>query len=142
MKTLTAIFIMVSMCGAALFAQETENTTGEPTMEKKGIFTTIINGFTESTRTINEINKENITAVKEESRARFEDATAPNYGIVKLNETKGFWNKVKVIFDNIIVTARIQSANETARRAEIQNHNSYRNVLGEQRTNRQTITAQ
>ena len=141
MKTLASLLIML-VCGAALFAQETENITGESKVEKEGIFTTIINGLAESTRTINEINKENITAVKEESRTNFEAATASNQGIVKLNETKGFWNKIKVIFSNIRESANAQTEKEIARRSEIQNHNSYRNILREQRTNRQAVIAQ
>jgi len=141
MKTIPAFFIMI-VCGAALFAQETENITGESKVEKKGIFTTIINGFAESTRNVHQINQENIAAIRTETRANFEDATAPNLGIVKLNETKGFWNKIKVIFSNLRESANAQTEKEIARRSEIQNHNSYRNILREQRTNRQAVIAQ
>ena len=142
MKTLTVILIMVSMCGVTLFAQETTNTTGESTMEKKGIFSTITNGFAESTRNVHQINQENMAAVITETRTNFEAATVPNPGIAKLNETKGFWNKIKVIFSNMRETANAQAEAETARRAEIQSHDSYRNVLEEQRTNRQAILGQ
>ena len=141
MKTLASLLIML-VCGAALFAQETENITGESKVAKKGIFTTIISDLAESTHAINEINKENITAVKEESRINFEAATASNPGIEKLNETKGFWNKIKVIFSNMRESANAQTEKEIVRRSEIQNHNSYRNVLEEQRANRQAVIAQ
>ena len=141
MKTIPAFLIMI-VCGAALFAQETDNITGESKVEKKGFFTTIISSLAESTRTVNEINKENITAVKEESRTNFEAATASNPGIEKLNETKGFWNKIKVIFSNMRESANAQTEKEIVRRSEIQNHNSYRNVLEEQRANRQAVIAQ
>jgi len=141
MKTIPAFLIMI-VCGAALFAQETENITVESKVEKKGFFTTIISGLVESTHTVNEINKENITTVKEESRTNFEAATASNPEIAKLNETKGFWNKIKVIFSNMRESANAQTEKEIAYRSEIQNHNSYRNVLEEQRANRQAVIAQ
>ena len=140
MKTKFALLIMI-VCGAALFAQETVETKGETTMENKGVFSTIIEGFAESTRTIHEINKENIAAVKEETKINFEAATAPNSGLVKLNETKGFWNKIKVIFSNIRESANANTEKENLRRAEIQTHESYRTTLEEQRTNRQSVTA-
>jgi len=124
MKTLTAILIMVSLCGAALFAQDADLIT-----ENKGVFSTIANGFAESTRAIHEINQENIAAVKAESKANFETATAPNSSLVKLNETKGFWNKVKVIFENFMDNANANAENERARRAEIQSHSSYRTII-------------
>ena len=141
MKTIPAFLIMI-VCGAALFAQETDNITGESKVEKKGFFTTIISGLAESTRTVNEINKENITAIKEESRTNFKAATASNPEIVKLNETKGFWNKIKVVFNNMRESANAHTEKEIAYRSEIQNHNSYRNVLDEQRANRQAVIAQ
>ena len=154
MKTIPAFLIMI-VCGAALFAQpttepqrgessgsvETVETKGEAKMENKGVFSTIIDGFADSTRTIHEINKENIAAVKEETKTNFEAATAPNAGLVKLNETKGFWNKIKVIFNNIIESANANTEKENLRRAEIQSHSSYRTILEEQRTNRQSRTA-
>jgi len=133
MKTLAALLIMVCMCGAALFAQENE----DPAV-KKGVFATIFDGFAESTRSINEINRENMAAVREESRASFEAATATNSGLTKLSETKGFWNKVKVMFGNMKETSGALAENEKNRRAEIQSQNSYRNVLENQRTGRRT----
>ena len=154
MKTIPAFLIMI-VCGAALFAQpttepqrgessgsvETVETKGESKMENKGVFSTIIDGFADSTRTIHEINKENIAAVKEETKTNFEAATASNPGIVKLNETKGFWNKIKVIFSNMKESANAQTEKEIARRSEIQSHSSYRTILEEQRTNRQSRAA-
>jgi len=140
MKQLTAILIMVCLCGVALFAQELEESTGESIMAKKGFLSTIINGFAESTRTIHVINKENIASVKEESRANFEVATAPNAGLAKFNETKGFWNKVMAIFDNIKESANANTEKEELRRKEIQNHDSYRKTLEARLTNRQSTT--
>jgi len=122
------------VCGATVFAQD----SGDSAMENKSVFSTIIDGFAESTRAIHEINKENMAAVKEESRANFEAAAAPNPDIEKLKETKGFWNKIKVMFENIIENANANAEKERVRRAEIQSHDSYRTILEEQRTNRQS----
>ena len=144
MKTLTTLLIMAGLCSVTLFAQDTEGSA----IESNGVLSIKSDGicinmdsFAESIRIIHEINKENIAAVKEETRINFEAATAPNSGLVKLNETKGFWNKIKVIFSNIIESANANTEKENLRRAEIQTHESYRTTLEEQRTNRQSATA-
>ena len=134
MKTIAALLIII-VCGAALFAQETAESSGEAKViiENKGIFSTIIDGFAESTRIIHEINKENMAAVKEESKTNFKAAAAPNAGIIKLRETKGFWNKVLVIFENMMDSANEIAEKESAHRADIRSHNSYRSILENQR---------
>jgi hypothetical protein len=49
----------------------------------------VINGFAESTRNIHQINKENMAAVRADSKANFDAATAPDPGLVKVKNTKG-----------------------------------------------------
>ena len=138
MKHLTVILFMASLCGATVFAQELIKSTGESTMKNKGIISTIINGLAESTRAVHQINQENMTAIRAESRANFQSATATNPGVVRLNETKGLWNKVKVIFENIIESTNVYSERERVRRVEIQSHSSYRTILENQRAGRRS----
>jgi len=107
-------------------------------MKKKGVIGTITEGFAESTRNVHEINKENIEAVKADTKANFEEATTPNPDFVKFTEAKGLGNKVKVIAENIKEGAKENTKKENARRAEIQSHDSYKTLLDEQRTKRQT----
>ena len=126
MKKFNFIFMMVGLCAAAIFAQNSE---GESSMENRNVFGTIVNGFAESTRTINEINREHMAAVKADSIASFQEATAPDPGLVKFREAQGFGNKVRVIFANIRDTAKANAENEKARRAEIQSHESYKKIL-------------
>ena len=93
MKKLFLVLMVVGFCGAAVFAQE----EGASQMEKKGIVRSIMNDLAENTRTVHEINKENIAFVRAESRANFEAATAPNPRFTEFRRTKGFWNKVKFL---------------------------------------------
>ena len=110
-------------------------------MENKGIIGKIAGGMAESTRTVREINRENIAAVKADSKALFEEAATPDPSLERFKQAKGFGNKVKVIAENIKEGAQENSEKERARRAEIQSHESYRTLLDEQRTSRQaTIT--
>jgi hypothetical protein len=108
-------------------------------MAKKGIIGTITEGFAESTRTVREINRENMAAVKADSKANFQAATAPDPGLVKFKQAKGFKNKVRVIGKNIKDGANAASEKERERRAEIQSHEAYRTLLEEQRIARQAI---
>lgn len=102
-----------------------------------GIIKKIAGDLAESTRTVHEINKENLAAVHADTKANFAEATTPDPGFVRFTEAKGLGNKVKVIADNIKEGAAAASEAEKARRAEIQNHGSYRTLLEEQRANRQ-----
>ena len=108
---------------------------------KKGIIGTVVSGFAESTRTVHSINKENIAAVKADSKALFDEARKPDPGMVKFKQAKGFGNKVKVIAENIKDGAAEASENEKVRRAEIQSHESYRTILTEQRGMQQAVIA-
>ena len=106
-------------------------------MAKNGIIGTVTEGFAESTRNIQTINKENMAAVRADTRANFDEATAPNPGMVKFKQAKGFKNKVNVIVENIKDGARESTEKVKARQAEIQSHESYKTLLEEQRINRQ-----
>ena len=106
-------------------------------MKKTGIVGKIADGFAESTRAVHEINKENIAAVKAGTKANFDEAAAPNPGMVKFMEAEGLGNKIKAIAENIKEGAAENSEKEKARRAEIRNHESYRTFLKEQRAVRQ-----
>ena len=104
-------------------------------MAKKGIIGKVAEGFAESTRTIHEINKENIAAVKADTKANFEAVTTPDPGLVKFKQAKGISNKIKVIGQNIKEGAAENSKKENARREKIQSHESYREILTNQRIN-------
>ncbi|MCL2817667.1 MAG: hypothetical protein FWD39_04695 [Clostridiales bacterium] len=108
-------------------------------MENKGIIGKVAEGFAESTRTVHQINKENLAAVKADTKANFAEATAPDPGFEKFKEAKGFGNKVKVIAENIKEGARENSEKEKERRTEIQSHDSYRTLLEDQRAKRQAV---
>ena len=110
-------------------------------MDNNSIIGTITKGFAESTRAVHEINKDNMAAVKADSKALFEGAKAPDPGMVKFRQAKGIGNKVKVIAENIKEGAAEASEIENERRAEIQSHESYRKILEETRTKRQGATA-
>ena len=105
--------------------------------EKKGVIKKIADDLAESTRNVHQINKENLAAVKVDTRANFEEATAPNPDFVEFKEAKGFGNKVKVIAENIKAGAAEASEKEKERRAEAQSHEAYRTALEEQRIRRQ-----
>ena len=110
-------------------------------MKNNGIIGTIAGGLTDSTRTIHEINKQNITAITADTKANFEEATKPNPDFVRFKQAKGLGNKIKVIAENIKAGAKANSEKETQRRGEIQSHISYQTLLEEQRTRRQAIIA-
>lgn len=109
-------------------------------MEKKGIVGKIAEGLVESTRNIHKINKENITAVSADSKANFEAATLPDFGLKKFIQADGLGNKVKVVIENIKEGARENSEREKVQLAEIQSHSSYNTLLAEQRKKRQNTS--
>jgi len=104
---------------------------------KKGIIGTVTGGFAESTRNVHAANKENMAAVKADTKANFDAATTPDPGLVKVKEAKGFGNKVKAIGQNIKDGAREQTEINREHRAYIQSQESYNTLLEEQRVNRQ-----
>ena len=103
-------------------------------MAKIGIIGTVAEGFAESTRNVYAANKENMRAIKADTKANFEAATTPDPGLEKFKEAKGLKNKVKAIGQNIKDGAAEASEAEKERRTEIPNHTAYRAGLEEQRT--------
>ena len=90
---------------------------------------TITGGFVESTRAVREINRENMAAVKADSKALFEEAKTPDPGMVKFKEAKGLGNKARVVAECIKEGAAEASENERERRSEIQSFDAYRELL-------------
>jgi hypothetical protein len=101
-----------------------------------GVVEKIANDIVESTRTIHEINKENLANIKADTKATFDKATAPDPGLEKVKQTKDVKNKAKAIVDNIVEGAKENTQKEKERLAEIKSHNSYRKILEEQRSSR------
>ena len=93
----------------------------------------ITDGLKESTRAVHEINKENIAAIKDETKAFHEEVTEPHPGAADLKEARGWKNKAKVVAKHIKEGAKEASEDEKARRAKIQSHESYRAILDEPR---------
>ena len=106
--------------------------------KKKRIIEKIVDDLAESTRNVHAINKENIAAVKADTKANFDEATKPNPDFEKFKAAKSLGKKAKVVVDNIKDGVKENSAKESARRAEIRSHESYRTGLEEQRIKRQS----
>lgn len=104
---------------------------------KKGVIETITEGLVESTRNMHQINKDNLAAVKADSKSNFKAATEPDPDFVKFKEAKGVGNKAKVVIENIKEGAAENSAKEKERRKDIQSHASYKDMLEDQRIERQ-----
>ena len=133
MKTIRKMVLALAVLLLTTTAAFSDSKTGA----EKGIIGKIADGFAESTRTVNEINKENIEAVKAETKTNFGKATAPSPALVRFREAKGFGNKVKAIVAGIVEGTKENAEKEKVRRAEIQSHEAYRAVLEDQRANRQ-----
>lgn len=104
---------------------------------KKTVIGTIVEGFKNSTKAVNEINKENMAAVKAESKANFVKATTPSPEFENFKQAKGFKNKVKAAADGMKASTRAAAEKEKERRAEAQNHTAYAETLKTQREHRQ-----
>lgn len=106
--------------------------------EKKGFIATVINDLKESTKNVHEINKENIAAVKADSKANFVEATTPSPEFVNFKQAKGLKGKAKAVVDGLKSSAAVASKKGKERRAEIKSHSAYKELLEEQSENRQT----
>ena len=104
------------------------------------VITTIMDGFAQSTNAVREINRDNMAAVRADSKALWDEARTPDPGVVKVRQAKGFGNKVKAIGENIREGAAQASEIEQQRRADIQSHEAYRTILTDQRAARQAMT--
>ena len=105
--------------------------------KKKGVVGKVIEDLAESTRAVHAINRDNLAAVKADTRANFVEATTPDPDFVKFKEAEGLGEKAKVVVESIRTGARENSAAEKARRAKIRSHESYQRQLEEQRAARQ-----
>jgi hypothetical protein len=115
-------------------AQEEQATEVEA---KQGVVGRVFDDLKESTRTVREINRENLAAEKEMFRAKHAEAIEPDAGFEKFRQAKGLKNKMQVVAANIGESCRENSEKEKLRREEIRSHNSYRNLLNEQREKRE-----
>ena len=104
--------------------------------KERGVVGKIFDNIKESTRTVHEINKENLAAEKEASIARHSEATEPNPEFVKFREAKGLKNKMAVVGESFKESCRENSEKEKVRREQVKSHEAYRTLLEEQRTNR------
>jgi hypothetical protein len=105
---------------------------------KQGVVGKIIDDLKESTRTVHEINKENVAAERQAFRARHSNATEPNPDFVSFRQAKGLKNKWCVVVASISEGCRENSEKERERREQIRSHEGYRTLLEEQRTKRET----
>ena len=101
----------------------------------------IMQGLKESTRAVHEINKENIAAVKADTKALREEATAPHPGMADFKQAKGLSGKARVVVENIKEGAKIAKEDEKAFRKEVQSHEAYRELLENQRAERQATVS-
>ena len=108
-------------------------------MANNGIIGRITGGMASSTSAVREINRENMAAVRADTRASFEASTAPDPGMVRFKQAEGLGGKIRAIAENIKEGARESAEKERERRVEIQSHESYRALLEEQRTRRQSV---
>ena len=128
--------LTVSVIGLTVQAQteslEDLKGTATENLKKKNVVGKIIDDLKENTRTVHQINKENLVAVK--------DAYwKANPDMLKMKEAKGFKNKVKVVANSMKNACKETSEKEKERREDIQSHESYKNLLKEQREKRETI---
>jgi len=108
-------------------------------MNRNSFIGTVADGFAESTRNINAINKEHMAVVTADSKAVWDAAKAPDPGVARVKEAKGLGNKVKAVGQNIKDGCTEASANEKAFRAEVQSGEQYRAVLESSRDLQKTM---
>ena len=137
---LTAATVALGLGMTQASAQSDQVVTPETQNSKKQ--NAVVRAFSdmkESAATISKINKENLAEEKYAFMERNTQATEPDSGIMKLKETKGFKNKLKVIGTNMKQTAQENSEKEKVRREQIKSHESYRNLMQGQREFREAI---
>jgi hypothetical protein len=122
-------------------AQEGEVATLQTeTPKEQSVVGKIIDDLKENTRTVHEINKQNLAAEKEAFRVRYEEATKADPDFKKFRQAKGLKNKMAAVTENIKEGCRENSKKERERREQITSFKSYKNLLAEQRTKRETAT--
>ena len=86
---------------------------------------------------VHKINKENLAAVRADSKANFAEATKPDPDFERFKNAQGLGNKVKVVVDNIKEGAKEAGRANREQRDAIRTHEAYQTVLEEQRKKRQ-----
>jgi len=108
-------------------------------MKNNSIIGKITEGFAESTRNVNTINKEYVTEIKADSKAVWDAAKEPDPGLVKVKEAQGLGGKFKAIGENIKDGCAEASENNKEYRAFVQSGEQYRTVLESSRELQQAI---
>ena len=90
------------------FAQEVEQVV--ECQPNQGIIGRIAEDLKESTRTVHEINRENLAAEREAFGERHAQATEPNPGFARFREASGFRGKMQVLAENFKESCRENSA--------------------------------
>lgn len=105
--------------------------------KKQSVVGKVIDGLKESTKAVSEINKENMAAIKADSKANFIEATTPSPEFEEFKKAKGLKNKAKAVVEGFKASTKAASEKEKERRAAAQSHEGYRELLKEQREHRQ-----
>lgn len=106
-------------------------------MSNSNVFGAVAEGFAKSTRNVTNINAANMSAVMHDTGYNFNAATAPNPGMVKVMEAEGLGNKIRVMGENLKEGMRENAELDRQYREHVQSHESYRQLLEEQRISRQ-----
>ena len=97
---------------------------------------TILAASCASTKAIHETNKENMAAIKADTRANYEAASRSRIPD-SVKQVEGFEEIFKAIWDSIVEGAEEEAENTKKRQENIQSGESYRNTLEAQRESRQ-----
>ena len=99
--------------------------------EKKGIVKKVIDDMKESAKKQHEIDKENFEAVKQDSKARFEEAKKPNPDFEEFKDAKGLKEKAKVVAKHAV---------RDGKKIAEENRENYKKMLEEQRNQINELT--
>ena len=94
--------------------------------EKKNFLEKAIDDMKESARKQHEIDKENINAIKADSKARFEEAKKVDPDFQEFKDAKGLKAKAKVVAEH---------AARNGKKIAEENRENYKQMLEEQREN-------
>lgn len=124
-KLVLSVALLLGLGLTQARAQAMEASANE-SQRKQGVAGRIIGDLKANTRTVHQINKENLAAEKEAFRTMHPE-------LVKFREARGLRNKMQVIGENLREGCREASAKERERREEIRSFEAYRTLLDEQR---------
>lgn len=92
--------------------------------EKKSVITRIIDNIKEDAAAQHEIDKANFAAVKADTKARFEEAAAPNPDFEEFKDAKGLKAKAAVVGEHLVKDGKERRA---------QSREKYEEMLRQQR---------